>query len=387
MLSSCFSRRDIRMVRAANAFLWDSSGRRYIDLLSARSAANLGHCHPEIVAAIEEQLHKLIHYTNEFHFEVQDEYSRALEQFLPQGLVRHYLCNTGAEAIEAALKLSRARTGKPGFLAFERSFHGRTFGALSVTSKEQYKAPFRPLLEPVLIVPKSIDAVREAIASQPIGAILFEPVQGESGVRPLGDELIRGLRHLATERGVLLVADEVQSGFGRCGGRFYCERIGVHPDVLLSSKSIAGGMPLAFLATRPDLDFKPTEHGSTFSGHPVSCAAGLAALRIFQRERLDLRAVELETRLRDLLSPLAACPGIQEIRVVGAMAGVEFDPTTIDGVRVIEALYARGVLANFTGDTVIRLMPPLTIETDVLSEGVDIVRSTLSSQEVRRPPG
>jgi acetylornithine/LysW-gamma-L-lysine aminotransferase len=383
MLSTCFKRRDVVMVRAANAELWDRDGKRYIDFVAARSAANLGHRHPEVVAAIEAQLRKLIHYTNEFHLDVQDEYSRALEAFLPEGLTRHYLCSTGAEAVEGAIKLARARTRRPGVIAFTRAFHGRTLGALSVTHKEAYRAPFQPLIEGVHFVPPSLDAVRGALDEHAIGAILFEPVQGESGVRPLGDDLVRALRRLATERDVLLVADEVQSGFGRCGGRFYCERIGVRPDVLLASKSIAGGLPLAFVATRPELDFQPGEHGSTFSGHPVACAAGIAALRVFERERLDLRAIELEGSLRSLLAPLARTPGIRELRVVGAMVGVELDPDVLDGVRVVDECMARGLLVNFTGDTVIRLMPPLTIEAELLAGGIEIFRSVLESHEVR----
>jgi acetylornithine/succinyldiaminopimelate/putrescine aminotransferase len=386
MLSTCFKRRDVVMVRASNALLWDREGKRYIDFVSARSTANLGHCHPEIVAAVETQLRKLIHYTNEFHIDVQDEYSRALEAFLPEGLTRHYLCSTGAEAIEAAIKLARARTRKPGVVAFTRAFHGRTLGALSVTYKEAYRAPFQPLIDGMHFVPPSADAVLRVLDAHEVGAILFEPVQGESGVRPLGDDLIRSLRRVATERDVLLVADEVQSGFGRCGGRFYCDRIGVRPDVLLASKSIAGGLPLGIVATRPELDFEPGEHGSTFSGHPIACAAGLAALSVFQRERLDLRSIEMERTVRALLSPFAELPGIRELRVVGAMAGLEIDPEVIDGVRLVDECLAHGLLVNFTGDTVIRLMPPLTIEAELLRQGIEILRSVLKHDHTQDAP-
>lgn len=385
MLSECFGRRNVTLVKGENAYLWDKDGTCYIDFLSARSAANLGHSHPEIVAAAARQMAKLIHYTNDFYIDVQSEYAAALEEFMPAGLNRYYFCNSGAETVEAAIKLARGRTGKPGVLSLRHGFHGRTLGALSATFNEAYKAPFRPLIDAVRWVEADIAAIAAEVDSGGVGAVIFEPVQGESGVRPLGDGFIRALRDLCSAKGVLMIADEVQSGFGRCGGRFYCERIGVTPDVLLASKSICGGFQMGILATSPTLDFRPGEHGSTFSGHPVACAAGLAALRVFEREQLGRRSIALETWLGELLGPLWAVDGVKEVRIVGAMVGIEIDTGVIDGGEVVDGCLQNGLLVNFTGGSVVRLMPPLTIEPEVLRQGVGIVLDVFRSPAIRHP--
>lgn len=383
MLSGCFKRRDIILVKGKNALLWDDQGRRYIDFLSARSAANLGHCHPEVVTAARQQMEKLIHYTNDFHIDVQLAYAAALERFMPEGLNRYYFCNSGAETVEAAIKLARVRTCKPGIVALTSAFHGRTLGALSATYNEAYKAPFRPLIEGIQSVEPKIEAVAAALASESVGAVLFEPVQGESGVRPIDLSFISALRNLCSEHGALLIADEVQSGFGRCGGHFYCTRIGVRPDVLLASKSVAGGFQLGIVATSEELDFLPGEHGSTFSGHPIACAAGLAALAVFEREQLGQKSIEMESTLRDLLSTLSEVDGVRELRVIGAMAGVEIETERLNGDKIVDECLRHGLLVNFTGKNVIRLMPPLTIEPELLNEGVQILCRVMKFETIR----
>lgn len=383
MLSGCFKRRDVVLVKGKNALLWDDQGRQYIDFLSARSAANLGHCHPEVVAAATRQMEKLIHYTNDFYIDVQSAYAAALERFMPEGLNRYYFCNSGAETVEAAIKLARARTRKPGLVALTSAFHGRTLGALSATYNEAYKTPFRPLINGIRSVEPKIEAIAAALAGGDVGAVLFEPVQGESGVRPLGVPFINALRDLCREHGALLIADEVQSGFGRCGGHFYCARIGVLPDVLLASKSVAGGFQLGIVATSEALDFLPGEHGSTFSGHPVACAAGLAALTVFEREQLGRKSIEMESILLSLLSPLTSVDGVRDLRVIGAMAGIQIDTERLDGGRIVDECLRHGLLVNFTGENVIRLMPPLTIEPALLQEGVQILRRVVESDAIR----
>jgi acetylornithine/succinyldiaminopimelate/putrescine aminotransferase len=382
MLSECFRRRGVTLVKGRNAHVWDEDGKRYIDFLSARSAANLGHNHPDIVAAVTRQMEKLIHYTNDFHIDVQTEYAAALENFMPPGLSRYYFCNSGAETVEAAIKLARARTSKSGILSLKRAFHGRTLGALSATYNEAYKTPFLPLIEGIRSVEADLEAIAREMETTPVGAVIFEPVQGESGVRPLGETFIRSLRDLCDRHSVLLIADEVQSGFGRCGGRFYCERIGVVPDVLLASKSICGGFQMGVVATTPALDFHPGEHGSTFSGHPIACAAGLAALKLFETEKLGQKSIAMESRLAALLSPLSNVDGVEELRIVGAMVGIEIDTDVIDGGGIVDECLRNGLLVNFTGDTVIRLMPPLTIEPDVLEEGVRVLLDVFRSAKI-----
>lgn len=374
MLSNCFRRKKINIVKGKGELLWDSNGNEYIDFLSARSAANIGHCNDHVVEAVKKQVSQLIHYTNDMEMDIQDRYSRALEKFTPNDLNSIYFSNSGAETVEAAIKLARARTGKKNIYCLDGAFHGRTMGALSASYNEDIKRQFTPLVEGISHLAVDEKSILSVIASDPdIAAVMLEPVQGESGVHPVGIKLLEKIRAATKEKGVLLIFDEIQTGFGRCGGRFYCERINICPDILLASKSIASGFPLGMLATREELDFQPGEHGSTFSGQAVCCAAGLATLEYFESEKLYEKGEEIEAFLESELKPLASKEGIQSIRIIGAMVGIEIDNSVFDGTSIVDQGLEQGIVINFTGGNVIRIMPPLNIRQENLQKGVDIL--------------
>ena len=379
MLSKCFTRKKIILHHAKNDTVWDTNGKSYIDFAGGRSTSNFGHCHPKIVRAIQEQAEKLIHYTNDFYMEIQNQYSDALEKFIPFGLNCFFIANSGAETVEGSLKLARAATGKTRILSLEKGFHGRTFGALSATANANMKKPFFPLVSDISNIENNIDVIENELSKPNTAAIILEPVQGEAGVYPVGDDVIKDIRRISKKFGVLMILDEIQTGFGRCGKKFYCERIEVAPDILLASKSIAGGLPFGIVASSSSLDFKPGEHGGTFSGYPLGCAAALAALEVFEEEKLGERSIEIEKQLKERLSRFKDLKAVKEIRVIGALAGIEFDPQFVNGESFINSCLDKGLLANITKN-VIRLIPPLTIKWENLYRGIDIIYGVLSNQ-------
>ncbi|HVN84893.1 MAG TPA: aspartate aminotransferase family protein [Candidatus Binatia bacterium] len=355
------------VARAAGATVWDAHGRAYLDLLSGIGVANVGHCHPDVVRAVQEQAARYLHVMvyGEAIQAPQVELARQLAALTPGDLDVVFFTNSGAEAVEGALKTARKFTGRRGFIAFNGSFHGDTFGALSVGGNPVYRRPFEPLLSDVRFL--SFDDVNAvAQIDNSTAAVIVEPIQGEGGVRVPHDEFLPALRRRCTEVGALLIFDEVITGFGRSGRVFACEHWAVTPDILVVAKALGGGMPLgAFIGRRALMETlshdPPLAHVTTFGGHPVSCAAGLAALNVLVREQLAARAAQLGEQWRAHLSQHLG-ERLRDVRGKGLLIGLEFvdaDATQ----RFARACFARGLIVNWTlhRDTVIRLAPPLVI--------------------------
>jgi len=368
-----YPKRPVTVVRGRNALLWDDRGRDYVDCVCGHGVANLGHGHPRVLAAIREQAERLVTLSNLFF---NDRRARLLERLVaisPAGLVRAFLCNSGTEAVEAALKLTRLATGRTEFVCATRGFHGRTMGALSATFKPEYRQPFEPLVPGFHFAPfNDLDALRAQVTPATAG-VLLEPVQGESGVH-LGDpEYFRGVRRLCDERGALLILDEVQTGFGRTGTMFACEQLGIEPDVMCLAKAIAAGLPMGAIVCGERVLPPTGAHGSTFGGNPLCCAAALAAIDVLIEDDLPRRAREkgdyLVGRLR------AARPAkVREIRHLGLMIGIEVEGGAAESI--LELLDA-GVMTFAGGPTAIRVYPPLTIEYELLDRVAEALSRVL----------
>jgi acetylornithine/N-succinyldiaminopimelate aminotransferase len=362
------------VTRAAGSTVWDASGRVYLDLLAGMGVANVGHTHPEVVAAVRAQAERYLHVLvyGELALEPQVRLAARLAQLLPAPLDVVYFCSTGAEAIEGALKTARKLTRRPRFVAFEGGFHGDTFGALSVGGNPLYRRPFEPLLPEVTHLPFGDAAALRAIDER-TAAVVVEPIQAEGGVRIPADDFLPALRRRCDETGALLVFDEVVTGLGRTGRFLAAEHWGAVPDLLVLAKALGGGLPLgAFVGSRAVMatlsDDPPLAHVTTFGGHPLSCAAGLAALEIVVRDRLAERAAMLGGSLLLGLDALVGRGGLAAVRGRGMLLGLELESAAACA-RFVRRAQARGLILNWTlhRDTVVRLAPPLVLS-DVEAE-------------------
>jgi len=393
---------DVVADRAEGSWVWDVEGRQYLDLGSGIAVTNTGHGHPHVVAAVHRQVDRLLHTSVVLKHQpyiAAAEAIAGLAPFLDHPKV--FLCNSGAEAVDGVIKLARRTSGRPGIVAFQRGFHGRTMGATTLTTaKASYQEGYAPLLPGVHIAPYCIpgvtsphatdeDAVAAALAglddilaaeAGTIAAMVVEPVLGEGGYIVPPVAWLHGLRERCDEHGILLVFDEVQCGFGRTGRPFAAETFGVRPDVILFAKGVASGLPLAgIMAGAALMDRWPNgAHGSTFGGNPVSCAAAVATIEVLEREGLYARAVTIGDRARAALSALDA--GIVEVRGIGAMIGVELrDQATAEAVqrRCLDA----GVLVLTCGPAgnVLRLIPPLTITDADLDHGLGVLTRSVDA--------
>ena len=369
--SGIYAKREITIVRGEGAWLWDDQDRRYLDLTGGYGCASVGHCHPAVQAAVVAQAGRLLSCPEMFYNDQRAVLLELLAEVTPPGIDRFFLCNSGAEANEAAIKFARAVTGRTGIVAAQRGFHGRTMGALSATWEAHYRDPFLPLVPGFSHVPYDrIDALNAAIGED-TAAVILEPVQGEGGVRPAGLGYLAAAAELCHARGALLIVDEVQTGFGRTGAFFACQHDGVTPDMLTMAKALGGGLPIGAVGLGPRVrDLPPGGHGTTFGGNPLACAAAAAAIRAIRDERMVERAVVAGVRLQDGLRRIES-GRIREVRGQGLMIGVELR----ERVRpTIQALQARGILALNAGMSTIRLLPPLVI-TD---EQIDLALQTIA---------
>ena len=373
--SGVYGKREQVIVRGEGAYLWDEEGRQYIDCTAGIGVANIGHSHPALAEAISRQAAQLVTCPELFYNDRRAEYLERLGAVLPEGFERVFLCNSGTEAVEAALKFARFSTGRTEFVAMMRGFHGRTMGSLSATYKKGYRTPFEPLVPGFTFVPfNNIERLEAALGENTAGVIL-EVVQGEGGVRPGTADYFQEVRRLCDERGILMILDEVQTGFGRTGRWFAFEHMGIVPDILALGKAIAGGVPMGATALGPRVaELKTGIHGSTFGGNPLACAAALAALEVYQSEGLVERAAELGSTFIDRLSQLES-PHIREVRGLGLMVGVEL---RCHVHPVVNALADLGVLALIAGPTVIRLLPTLVIQEADLMTVVDRLEEALT---------
>lgn len=376
--SGAVGRRPVALVRAKGARLWDSEGKEYIDCAAAQGWANVGHSHPVVLAAIQRQAETLVA-SQESSYNDQralwmSELAPVLQRSLGWADCVVHPSNSGAEANEAALKFARFQTGRTGFVAASRGFHGRTMGALSVTANKKYRDPFEPLLPGVTHVPyNNLEAAAEAI-SEGTAAMIIEIVQGEGGVYPGDSDYFHGLRQLCTERGALLIVDEIQTGVGRTGSWLACEHHQLSPDIVTLGKSIGGGLPMGVTAWPKKLgQFETGIHGSTFGGGPLICAASRAVIKVMAEERLPERAAELGAWLLGELRGLRSSQ-IREVRGLGLMIGLELRGKV---TPVLQQLMERGVWALPAGLNVLRLLPPLVIEQADLERVVAVIGKIL----------
>jgi acetylornithine aminotransferase/acetylornithine/N-succinyldiaminopimelate aminotransferase len=369
-LMPTYKRQPIVFTHGRGCYVFDSSGKKYLDFLGGIAVNALGHAHPRIVKVIRRESARAIHLSNLFHNSFQGPLARKLAQW--SGMDRVFFSNSGAEAIEGALKLARlyGRTsaeapGSPArkyrFLALDNSFHGRTFGAVSVTSTEKYRLPFAPLVPGVEFVRFNDVADLESKFDDTVCAILFETIQGEGGVHPVSEEFWNRARSLATKNGALLIADEIQCGLGRTGRYFAYQKFSSKPDVVTVAKPLAAGLPLGAILTSEVVAQKvsPGMHGTTFGGGPLACATALEFLNIMEDEKLLEKIRERGAELREGLSALATkFPFIREIRGEGLMIGIEL---SVDGAPFVQQALLKGLLINCTHDFTLRFLPPFLV--------------------------
>ncbi|HZU36091.1 MAG TPA: aspartate aminotransferase family protein [Gemmataceae bacterium] len=379
-----YTRYPVCLVRGEGSYVWDAEGNRYLDFFPGWGCDLIGHCPPRVVEAVRDQVGRLIHVPNTWYTESQGLLARALSE--RSGIdARCFFCNSGTEAIEAAIKLARLN-GKPGrykIVTMMNSFHGRTLGALSATGQPKYHQGLEPLLAGFSYVPYGdLDAAARAVDSETC-AILVEPIQGEGGINLPPAGYLEGLRELADRHKLLLIFDEVQAGMGRTGRWFAHQHWPVQPDAMTLAKALAGGLACGALLARPGVadKLRPGTHAATFGGNPIACRAALAMIETIEADGLLERAEQIGVQFRERLETLRnRCPWIQEVRVKGAMIGIEL---SVDGAPVVNQCLERRLLINCTHGTVLRLLPALTLTDEELAAGCDILAEVLLSFKVQ----
>ena len=373
-----YGRLPIALVRGRGCRVWDSAGREYLDGLGGIAVNTLGHAHPKFVAALQEQVATLIHCSNYYHIPGQEQLAARLVEL--SGLTNAFFCSTGLEANEAALKLARKfghdkGLERPEVIVFEKAFHGRSIATLSATGNPKVQAGFGPLVEGFVRVPlNDIDAIRAAVESNPnITAVFLETIQGEGGIHAARWDYLRAVRELCDRHDLLLMLDEVQCGIGRTGKWFAHQWAGIRPDVMPLAKGLGSGVPIGAVVCGPRAAniFKPGNHGTTFGGNPLSMRAGIETLRIMEEEGLLENAAAVGAHLKATLErELAGVAGVTEVRGAGLMLGIELDrPCGVVLTRALEA----GLLLSVTADSVVRLVPPLTLSVAEADEIVAIL--------------
>ena len=359
-----YARLPVEFARGEGARLWDGQGNEYLDFLCGISVTNLGHCHPRVVEAVRAQVGRLMHVSNLFYSEPAMRLAARLSQASLGGKV--FFCNSGAEANEAAIKLARKATHAGDIVVAHGAFHGRTYGALSATPQETKQAPFAPLVPGFRAVVPEPGALAGAVDGR-TAAVILEPIQGESGVHPLSEELLVAARAACDEHGAALIFDEVQTGMGRTGSLWAYEQAGVVPDAITLAKALAGGLPIGALVTAPRLAdvFAPGDHASTFGGGPVVAAAALAALEVTDDAALLARVCDLGHTLADGLRRL---PHVRSVRGRGLMLACELEVSAPEIVR--RALLEQRLIVNAAGPATLRLLPPLILDEEQIGEAL-----------------
>jgi len=377
--SGVYNKQPLALVRGEGARLWDAEGHEYIDCIGGHGVANVGHANPAVIQAVTEQVKRLLICPNGFYNDRRAQLLAELVRIAPPGLGRAFLCNSGAEAVEAALKFARLSTGRTRIVAAMRGFHGRTFGALSATWRKEYRRPFEPLVPGFTFVPYNRPERVEQAVNEETAAVILEVVQGEGGVVPGDGDYLRGVQELCRERGALFIVDEVQTGFGRTGRMFACQHHDLQPDLMCIAKAIAGGLPMGAVLLGERVGELPRRsHGTTFGGNPLCCAAALATIGYIESERLPQRAAELGARLLAGLRTISS-PLVREVRGLGLMVGLELRGKS---APYLAGLAERGVLALPAGATVIRFLPPLVISAQEVDTVVKRTAEVLEKQRM-----
>ena len=373
--SGLYQKRDLAIIHGKDAVVWDADGNEYIDCVGGQGSANLGHGNIAVAEAIGAQARILATCTELFYNDRRAEAYEALARHLPAELDRMFLCNSGTEAVEGALKFAFLATKRRGVVATMRGFHGKTLGALSATWGPEYRELFGPLLAGFSHVPFNKTEALDAAITGETAAFILELVQGEGGVRPAAPEFVREAERLCAERGVMLILDEVQTGFCRTGTMFAIERYGIVPDLLCLAKSIAGGVPMGAVAFRRTVgDLPKRAHSTTFGGNPLACAAAVAAIGEMDRLGLARNAAERGAQLVRGLEKIGS-PKVREVRGLGLLIGIELKENAGPTIR---ALQSHGVLALGAGPTVVRYLPPLVITEAQIERVIEATAAALA---------
>jgi predicted acetylornithine/succinylornithine family transaminase len=383
-LMKTYNRLPVAFVRGEGARLWDSEGKEYLDFVGGLGVCGLGHCHPKVVQAVQQQAATLIHTTNLFHILPQARLGALLSEL--SGGMKCFFGNSGAEANEGAIKLARKHAHtvrsiqEPEIIVAEGSFHGRTLAALTATAQPRYQKDFTPLVPGFVVVPFNDRKALQGAVNDSTCAIMLEPIQGEIGVREGTDEFLQGAQSICKQTGALLILDEIQTGLGRTGKWFAYQHFGLEPDIVTLAKSIAGGVPMGVILAKPQVAqiFQPGDHASTFGGNFLACAAALAALQAVRDEGLVENSAEIGRSFKAALQGLQArFPQITEVRGRGLMLALVFEPPVAR--QVLDACLQRGLVVNAIGDHIVRFLPPLIIKRDQVEQACQTLHEVLAA--------
>ncbi|UCD27218.1 MAG: aspartate aminotransferase family protein [Candidatus Bathyarchaeota archaeon] len=387
LMANVYAKRPIVITRGKGALVWDINAKEYIDCTGSYGVCIVGHSHPKVVEAVKRQAETLISCHSSFYNDARSKLLQKITQISPKSLNRVFLANSGAEAVECAIKLARKFSGKPEIIAMMSAFHGKTMGALSATWDKKYREPFKPLVpEFKHVPPDNLQKVKKAITDK-TAAIIVEPIRGEGGVRIPPNGFLPGLREICDKTGVLLIFDEVQTGFGRTGTIFACEHWNVVPDVLCVAKSVAGGLPLGITLAKENVmsSLKVGEHTTTFGGNPLVCAGACAAIDVLLEEKLSERAATQGRYFKRKLELLQARHKIvREVRGLGLMIGMEL---RFDVLNIILKSADRGVLILDAGRNILRFLPPLVIEREQIDRVINTLDTVMEEEKNERLPG
>ncbi|MCH1770926.1 MULTISPECIES: [LysW]-aminoadipate semialdehyde/glutamate semialdehyde transaminase [Metallosphaera] len=382
-LITFYGSRGLRIVKGENQYVWDDKGRRYLDLHAGHGVAFLGHRNPKVVEYLKRQLDTIITLTTAFDIDIRDEMLKEIDDLKPEGMDNMFLLNSGTEAVELAMKIARKITGRKKFIAFKNSFHGRTMGSLSITWNKKYREPFEPLISPIEFLEfNQIEELKKLDDS--VAAVILEPVQGEGGVIPAKPEFVKALREETERRGILLVSDEVQAGFGRTGKVWAYQHYGIRPDILTAGKAIGGGFPVSAVFVPDSIAEKLGEgdHGTTYGGNPMAAAAVAAASRVLKEDKVPEQAkVKGETFMKMLRDALVDFKSVREVRGLGLMIGVDL---RLNPGTAIKVLQDNGVLSLKAGVSTIRFLSPYMITNQDMELAVDATRKGVAETEGKK---
>jgi acetylornithine/N-succinyldiaminopimelate aminotransferase len=374
-----YTRNPILLVKGSGVDVWDAEGKRYLDLFSGWAVSLLGHCHPNVVAAIQNQAAKLQHAPNIYYTEPQGLLAKHISEKSFGG--QCFFCNSGAEANEAAIKLARihnSNAGKYKIITFSNSFHGRTIATVTATAQPKYHKGFAPLIEGFSYVPfNDLEALKKSIDDKTC-AVMLETIQGEGGINIATKDFLQGIRKLCDEKGLLLILDEVQCGMGRTGKYFAYQHYDIEPDIMTLAKALGGGIAIGAMTAKKEVakSLIPGSHASTFGGNPLACAAGVAVFETIEKENLLDHVRKIGSYSLDQLKSLQRThKAIHEVRGMGLMIGIEL---AVNGTDVIKNCIQAGLFLNCTHDKVIRFMPPLNVKKESIDEGLSILKTVLS---------
>jgi len=383
-VGNIYQRFPINISKGKGATVWDTSGREYIDCMGGYGVALVGHCNDRVVQAIKDQVENLITCHMSIYNDTRLKFLQKISEISPKQLSKFFFSNSGAESVEAAIKFSRKYTGKSGIISMNGGYHGKTFGALSVTFNEKYRKSFQPLLEGVKFVPPHTPSVIEEVLDDTIGTVIVEPIQGETGIIVPEDGILQEIREICDRNNLVLIFDEIQTGLGRTGKMWAGQNWKTTPDIMCLAKGIAGGLPMGLTLCKPEIldSIKIGEHSSTFAGNPLACSAGIATIDSIVEDKLVENALHIGSLFKNgLLELQKKHKIIREVRGLGLMLAVElrFDVRDVlmDGIK-------EGLLMLYSGRNIIRLLPPLVLDEVKVLKTLEIMDNILTKEEVRR---